>query len=267
MTYTEPNGKTRQAFEGDAAILVTVIMNFLNLEGTIWYKAETLSEETGSTVRAVRRILAGWESIGVIERIGEKQHNGRGRPSVVYAWKLGGLYKPERIEAENARIGAELVSHMVSRGTSENDEKPNKDKKTDKQEQLEPEPEPAINCEGGRDWGKEHEQLLNDILACEDYSNDKGKLLNWLIKKYKPLIVRAIRDRPAPDLVAWCLDMRHGVEHKADFDKQPCPVCNDKIFYGAGDPLDGQKALWAGGSLGWVPCTNCQPWVVTKQAQ
>jgi hypothetical protein len=264
LTYTEPNGKERPAFEGDAAILASWLMDHLNQYGTFWHKAETLAEETGSAVRSVRRILAGWESIGVIQRIGTRTHNGRGRPSVEYAWKLGDLYKADLLAVENASIGAQLVSQLVSHGTSENDSKANKEKELTEIGYLEPEPEPqpepATSSEAGGAWGIEHDQLLRDIMDCEDTSRDKGRLKGWLVKQYRPLVVRAIRDNPAPDLVAWCKDMKNGIEHEAEFSKQPCPVCHDYVFYGAGDPLSGKKAVWLGHQMGgWAPCINCQP--------
>lgn len=271
LTYTEPNGKTRPAFQGDAAILASVLMDHLNAHGTWWAKARTLEEWSGVPERAVRRILAGWESAGYCERIGDRP-NPRGNPSPEYAWKLGGLYRPEQLAAKIAAITdpkpAHKGSQLMSQGTRKKSSTANNDKAFGEIDKIEPEPEPepAANGEGAGGWGTKHEQLLADILSCEDMTGDKGRLRDWLTKKYRPLVIRAIRDQPAPDLVAWCLDMKRGIEHKAEFDKQPCPVCHDHVFIGAGDPLHGKKALWAGQSHGWVECANCQPWLVTDHA-
>lgn len=234
-----------------------------NKKGEFFMTAKTMQDETDiATLRQVEKLLAGFIALGWITPTGETvSYMERGRPTPVYLLTLFPEY------AQQFARTVQKSDDIPSGDTVEKATKPNKEKTLQKNTLPEPEPEPEPQPEpgsglGAGGWGKEHDQLLSDILACEDLSKDNGKLQPWLVKAYKPLIVRALRDRPAPDLVAWCLDMRQGREHKAEFERQPCPVCNDQIFHGTGDPLDGQKALWAGQELGWVPCTNCQPWLV-----
>lgn len=254
-TFSDTSKKTGVRHIGENGVaLLLVLCDATNKDGVFYMSARTMQELAFiSTVREVRRLLAGFTELGWITPTGETMsYQGRGTPTPIYALTL--------LPSVSVNAKSDLSSVPGdTRKTAEKNLEPLTDKgekeKTDIKTEPEPEPQPGA----GGAWDKKHDQLLTDILACEDMRGDKGQLKTWLVKQYKPLVVRAIRDNPAPDLVAWCLDMRRGIEHKHEYGKQPCPVCNDYVFHSTGDPLDGKHAVWFGNALGWKECHACKP--------
>jgi hypothetical protein len=254
-TYTDTTKKTgtRHIGENGLALLV-YLCDHTNREGVFFMSARSMQEGAGiATIREVRRLLAGFTELGWITPTGETvSYHGRGTPTPVYALTLlpGVVVNAKSdlssVPGDTPKTIEKTTEPLTHKGENE---------KTDRKTEPEPEPQPGA----GWAWDKKHDQLLADILACEDMAGDKGNLKTWLVKQYKPLVVRALRDKPAPDLVAWCLDMRRGIEHKHEYGKQPCTVCNDYVFHGTGDPLDGKHAVWLGNALGWQECQACKP--------
>lgn len=226
LTYTEPNGKTRGIGETGVALLA-YLCDHANKNGTVFMTAESMREDTGTaTVREIRRLLAGFEQIGVLTRTGELiPYLNRGKPTPEYAltW-VPGLWKQNTNTAQNASNGAPEVSTwtpekviekalepLSGKGSSETDTHKNE---PEPEPQPEPNPEPrsatrtGAGAMGGREWSSEHEKLFEQVLYYEPKDHDRGKLVEYLRRQYEPIIVHALKERPDPDLVSWCVETR-----------------------------------------------------------
>ena len=254
-TYTDKSQKTGTRSLGeDGLALLVYLCDHANKENQFFMTAESMKEDTGiSTLRTVRRLLAGLTELGFITPTGEViRYQGRGKPTPVYALTL---VPGVSVTAQNERIG---VRTGVPGGTS-TETKTNARNSLQKNDDSEPEPQPEPNPQAGQGagaWGIEHDQLLAECIACEPTEKDNGKLKPWLEKQYKPLVLRALKERPDPDLVGWCVDTRRGIE-RTKAPKQ-CDTCNGYVFRSGGDPLDGRHALWNYGAGQWEPCPECE---------
>lgn len=230
LTYTEPNGKTRGIGETGVALLA-YLCDHANKNGTVFMTAESMREDTGTaTVREIRRLLAGFEQIGVLTRTGELvQYLDRGRPTPEYAltW-VPGLWKQDTNTTQNAPIGAPEVSQWTPEQVNRKALEPLSDKgssetnthKNEPEPEPQPEPQPKTNHgtrlvthagpgdRGGREWSSEHEKLLEQVLYYEPKDHDRGKLVDYLRREYEPIIVHALKEKPHPDLVSWCIETR-----------------------------------------------------------
>jgi hypothetical protein len=255
-TYTDKSQKTGTRSLGeDGLALLVYLCDHANKENQFFMTAESMREDTGiSTLRTVRRLLAGFTELGFITPTGEViSYQGRGKPTPVYALTL---VPGVSVTAQNERIGVRIG---VPGGTS-TETKTNTRNSFQKNDDSEPEPQPEPNPQAGQGagaWGIEHDQLLADCLACEPTDRDNGKLKPWLEKQYRPLVLQALKERPDPDLVGWCVDTRRGIERTKS--PQKCETCNGHIFWGSGDPLDGKHAVWRYGAGRWELCPECEP--------
>ena len=224
MTYTAPDGKTRGIGETGITLLV-YLCDHANKNGTVFMTAENMREDTGTaTTREIRKLLAGFEQIGVLTRTGELiSYLGRGKPTPEYAltW-VPGLWK----QNENTLSGVSIGVSGDTRKTAEKQTEPlsGKGSSETNTHRHEPEPEPQPDPErksengsnpetgagvlGGREWTDDHEQLLEQCLYYEPKDKDKGKLVEYLRREYEPIVKHALKERPDPDLVSWCVETR-----------------------------------------------------------
>jgi hypothetical protein len=144
VTYTDSAGKVRNAFRGEGLALAFFICDASNTYGTVMMTRETMSEKSGVSKVEIDRLLAAWIRGGFIAQVGLDRYKGRGRPTPVYA--LVGIpneYKPEKIDAENARITIPISIP----GDSSNLVEPLQPKENDYLLDSEPEPEPEPDSE------------------------------------------------------------------------------------------------------------------------
>lgn len=208
--YPDPDqpGKLR-ALGGDGLALIMHLANITNKDGTIFQTVTTLAEESGVTPRVVTRLLGGFELLGWITRTGrEISYQGRGRPTPEYALTLVPKVRP--------------TTDQMSHRTVEKTTKPNNEKEKGEKVETEPEPQPdpkpkpangsnsetGTGVQGGREWTDDHEQLLEQCLYYEPKDRDKGKLVEYLRREYEPIVRHALKERPDPDLVSWCIENR-----------------------------------------------------------
>jgi len=182
-----------------------------NKQGEFFMTAKTMQEETGmATLRQVEKLLAGFVALGWITPTGETdRYMGRGRPTPVYVLTLFPQYA--QLFAQTLHKSEEIPSPQ----TVEKLSKPNREKDYLKNNETESEPEPEPDPQAGQGagaWGADHDQLLADCLACEPKEGDKGQLVPWLIKQYRPIVLRALKDRPDTDLVGWCFSTRQEIQ-------------------------------------------------------
>ena len=114
--------------------------------------------------------------------------------------------------------------------------------------------------QGGQEWGQEHDQLLADYLGREKENTTKygaGLVQKWLTE-YKPIVRRALKERPTTDLVTWGYNLRNGLTapattvrdhpiHKAQPD---CPDCEGRGYFYNPDPPPGMPTTEL------CPCTE-----------
>ena len=134
MQYTDSTGKPRHIGETGAWLLV-YLCSELNKDGTFFMTAEAMRELTGtSTTSEIRRLLAGFEQLGLITRTGEEiSYLSRGRPTPVYAMTfVPGIWKPEP-------LGSPLGSPQA---TNKNTDEPYRERENSFLSEIEPEPEP-----------------------------------------------------------------------------------------------------------------------------
>jgi hypothetical protein len=211
-----------------------------NKQGEFFMTAKTMQEETGmATLRQVEKLLAGFVALGWITPTGETdRYMGRGRPTPVYVLTLFPQYA--QLFAQTLHKSEEIPSPQ----TVEKLSKPNREKDYLKNNETESEPEPDPQAgQGAGAWGADHDQLLADCLACEPKEGDKGQLVPWLIKQYRPIVLRALKDRPDTDLVGWCFSTRQEIQTPKretpsptshapnpsrpwDHASPDCPICN-----------------------------------------
>jgi hypothetical protein len=229
-----------------------------NKEGEFFMTAKVMQEETDiATLRQVEKLLAGFIALGWITPTGRTvEYMERGRPTPVYVLTLFPQYA--RQYARTLHESGEIPSGE----TVEKTLKANNDNALRKNNWTESEPQPEPNPQAGQgagEWGKEHDQLLGEIIDREPTDGDNGGLKPYLKRQYRPIVLRALKERPADDLVRWCLDTRRGIEHQAP--KEPVQTCerNCEEYHGTGDDLDGRRAVWLPGAREWVPCPVCEP--------
>jgi hypothetical protein len=143
MQYTDSTGKPRHIGETGAWLLM-YLCSELNKDGTFFMTAEAMRELTGtSTVAEIRRLLAGFEQLGLITRTGEEiSYLGRGRPSPIYAMTfIPGLWKPEPITSP---ISSPVDSPQA---TNRNTDEPYRERENSFLSEIEPEPEPEPDSE------------------------------------------------------------------------------------------------------------------------
>ena len=199
-----------------------------NKQGEFFMTAKTMQEETGiATLRQVEKLLAGFVALGWITPTGEtNRYMERGRPTPVYVLTLFPQYA--QLFARTLHKSEEIPSgETVEKSSNANTEKAFL-KNNETESEPEPEPDPQAG-HGAGIRGEEYHQILADCLACEPTEGDNGRLVPWLIKQYDPIILQALKDRPSPDLVAWCVDTRRGIQHRKA--KAPSPASH------APDPL------------------------------
>ena len=139
VTYTDASGKERNAFRGEGFTLAFFICDASNAYGTVMMTRETMSDKSGVSKVEIDRLLSAWIRGGFIAQVGVDRYMGRGRPTPVYA--LIGVpneYKPEKIDAENARITIPISIP----GDSSNLVEPLQPKENDYFLDSEPEPKP-----------------------------------------------------------------------------------------------------------------------------
>lgn len=222
--------------------LLVYLSGQTNKKGEFFMTAKVMQEETDiATLRQVEKLLAGFIALGWITPTGETvEYMERGRPTPVYVLTLFPQYA--RQFARTLHESDELPSGETVEKTT----KANNANALQKIGQTEPEPQPEPDPQAGRgagEWGAEHDQLLADIIDQEPTDRDNGDLVPWLIKQHTPLVLRAIKERPAPDLVRWCLDTRRGIQTRKRETTSPtshapdpsrpwdqaspdCPICN-----------------------------------------
>jgi hypothetical protein len=243
-TYTDKSQKTgtRSLGEDGLALLVYLCDTANAKDGHRFFMtAETMREETGiATLRTVRRLLAGFTELGWITPTGETvSYMGRGKPTPVYVLTL---VPGVSVNAQNERTGVRTGAP----GDISTETKANNANTLQKNEYSEPEPEPEPDPQAGQGagaWGIEHDRLLADCLACEDTKGDNGRLVPWLEKQYRPIVLQALKDRPDTDLVGWCVNTRRHIQtpkretpsptsHAPDPSRPwdqaspDCPICN-----------------------------------------
>lgn len=228
MTYTDPKGKTVGIGE-TGQLLLAYLCDHANKIGTFFMTAENMREDTGTaTTREIRKLLAGFEQIGVVTRTGELiRYQGRGKPTPEYAltW-VPGLWKQNENTLSGVSIGVSIGVSGDTRKTDEKQTEPLSQKgssetnthrhEPEPEPQPDPEPKPAngSNSEtgtgvlGGREWTDDHEQLLEQCLYYEPKDKDKGKLVEYLRREYEPIVRHALKEKPEPDLVSWCVETR-----------------------------------------------------------
>jgi hypothetical protein len=258
-TYTDKSQKTgTRALGEDGLALLLYLCDTANAKDghRFFMTAESMREDTGiATLRTVRRLLAGFTELGFITPTGETvSYMGRGKPTPVYVLTL---VPGVSVNAQNERIGVRTgAPEDISTETKANNANTLRENNYSEPE-PEPEPDPQAGHGAGA-WGIEHDQLLAECLACEDTKGDNGRLVPWLKKQYRPLVIQAIKERPSPDLVGWCVDTRRGIEHRTKEEPpEPCQTCGGYIFRSGGDPLDGKHAVWTGKE--YLPCPLCEP--------
>lgn len=260
-TFPDPSSKTGTRPIGEPGLALLVYLSGqTNKQGEFFMTAKTMQEETGiATLRQVERLLAGFIYLGWITPTGETiSYMERGRPTPVYVLTLFPQYA--QLFARTLHKSDEIPSPQAVEKLS----KPNREKDYLKNNETESEPQPEPNPQAGQGagaWGIEHDQLLADCLACEPKEGDNGRLVPWLEKQYRPIVMRALKERPDPDLVGWCVSTRQGIQtpkrETPSPTSEPCETCGDYIFRSGGDPLDGLKAVWTGKE--YLPCPVCNP--------
>jgi hypothetical protein len=184
-----------------------------NKQGEFFMTAKAMQEETGiATLRQVEKLLAAFIGLGWITATGETvSYEGRGRPTPVYVLTLFPQYAA--IYARTLHESEQLPSV----GTVEKTMKPNNESVSRVSIGAEPEPEPepqVTSDQGGQEWGLEHDLLLADCVATDlrlhPVKHDRGQIIPHLQKQYRPIVTRAMKERPTTDLVGWCYQVRRG---------------------------------------------------------
>ncbi len=242
-TFPDPSSKTGTRPIGEPGLALLVYLSGqTNKRGEFFMTAKTMQEETGiATLRQVEKLLAGFIVLGWITPTGESvSYMGRGRPTPVYVLTLFPEYA--HLYAQTLHKSDEIPPPETVEKTTN----ANTGKGLHKNDESEPEPQPEPNPQAGQGagaWGADHDQLLADCLACEPKEGDKGQLVPWLIKQYRPIVLRALKDRPDTDLVGWCFSTRQEIQTPKRETPSPtshapnpsrpwdqaspdCPICN-----------------------------------------
>ena len=257
----------RRANIGEPGLALLVYLSGqTNKQGEFYMTAKTMQEETGiASLRQVEKLLAVFIDLGWITATGDNvSYGGRGRPTPVYVLTLFPQYA-----TSYARTLHES-EQIPSVGTVEKTTKPNKESVSRVFIGAEPEPQPeprtqVTSDQGGRAWGDEHERLLADCVATDKRLRpavDKGALVPYLQNIYRPIVTRAMNERPTTDLVGWCVQVRNGeapapattnTRHQGrqiDNAQPDCPDCEGRGYFYNPDPPPGMPTTEL------CPCTE-----------
>jgi hypothetical protein len=264
-TFTTPAGKAYGLGENGRDLLL-FLCNAANEKQDYCFHMgyQYIAEETDIHIATVKRLLAGLEQLGWITRTGTLiRHMGRGAPTVEYALTF---YPPC---AENMRTGSPTGRPGATDNLAKS--KPSKEAVTDLGLETEPQPEPqpknqVTSDQGGRAWGQEHELLLADCVATDlrlhPVKTDRGQIVPHLQKQYRPIVTRAMNERPSTDLVGWCYQVRNGEtpapattgtttrRRQIDNAQPDCPDCEGRGYFYNPDPAPGQLTTEL------CPCTD-----------
>jgi DNA-binding Lrp family transcriptional regulator len=213
-TFTDATGRERGLAENGRDLLVFLCNATNEKQGFVFHMGyQYIAEETGIHINTVKRLLAGLEQLGWITRTGVVvRHMGRGAPSIEYE-----LTFYTRSIAQNMRTGSQTSSHMATDNLAKG--KPSKEAVTELGLETEPKPKPEPKTQVtsdlvGQEWGQEHELLLADCVATDlrlhPVKHDRGQIVPHLQKQYRPIVARAMKERPTTDLVGWCYQVRNG---------------------------------------------------------
>ena len=251
-TFTTPTGKAYGLGENGRDLLVFLCNATNEKQGFVFHMGfQYIAEETGIHINTVKRLFAGLEQLGWITRTGDLvRHMGRGAPTIEYelTFYTRSITQKERTGRPTSRPGA--TDNLA-------EPKPNKEahEKIGTETEPKPKPEPKTQATSdlvGQEWGQEHDRLLADCITTEQNRNpyiDRGGLTKALIKHYRPIVARAMKERPTTDLVGWCYQVRNGetpapattVRHHPIHKAQPdCPNCEGKGYLYNSDPPPGQ---------------------------
>jgi hypothetical protein len=212
-TFTTPTGKAYGLGENGRDLLVFLCNATNEKQGFVFHMGfQYIAEETGIHINTVKRLFAGLEQLGWITRTGDLvRHMGRGAPTIEYelTFYTASLTQKERTGRPTGRPGA--TDNLA-------EPKPNKEAhaKIGTETEPKPKPEPKTQVTSdlvGQEWGQEHDRLLADCITTEQNRNpyiDRGGLTKSLIKQYRPIVARAMKERPTTDLVGWCYQVRNG---------------------------------------------------------
>lgn len=195
----------RRAGVGETGLaLIVYLADRADKKGEVFMMAETMREDTGTaTIREMRRTLAKFIKLGWLTPTGETiRYKGRGKPTPVYGFTFTpGLWKGAQPEPISDRIGAELVTDLVTEETPETGLKRSNDAETGHGIALEPEPQPQPGAPGetGREWGDTHEQIFTYVWAWEPHDNDRGHLQRHVRSDYRPIICNLVARYPDGD--------------------------------------------------------------------
>ena len=257
----------RRANIGEPGLALLVYLSGqTNKQGEFYMTAKTMQEETGiASLRQVEKLLAVFIDLGWITATGDNvSYGGRGRPTPVYVLTLFPQYA-----TSYARTLHES-EQIPSVGTVEKTTKPNRESVSRVSIGAEPEPQPeprtqVTSDQGGRAWGDEHERLLADCVATDKRLRpavDKGALVPYLQNIYRPIVTRAMNERPTTDLVGWCVQVRNGEApapattdtrqqgRQIDNAQPDCPDCEGRGYFYNPDPPPGTKTTEL------CPCTE-----------
>jgi hypothetical protein len=263
VTYTDASGKERHAFRGEGLALAFFICDASNTYGTVFMTREIMSEKSGVSKVEIDRLLAAWIRGGFIAQVGVDRYKGRGRPTPVYA--LIGVpneYKPEKIDAENARITIPISipgdsSNLVKPlQPMQNDYFLDSEPEPDSEKEPEPDSDSVVSKSARQEKaGIDADEVLKICIELETESmTTRGEpILPGLVKRWKAdyprLIAQAMRDRPGDtsEELAWhCHDVRTeartgrkaqgsyaGVIPRAaaKAPKEKCPYCDGSGFH------------------------------------
>jgi hypothetical protein len=225
VTYTDASGKERNAFRGEGFALAFFICDASNSYGTVMMTRETMSELSGVSKVEIDRLLSAWIRGGFIEQVGVDRYMGRGRPTPIYA--LIGIpneYKPEKIDAENARITIPISIPGDSRNLAEPLQPKENDYFLDSEPEPEPEKEPepdslSVVSKSARQEkaGIDADEVLRICieLETEGMTLRGAPIMPGVIKKWKAeypsAIAKAIAERhgeTAEDVAWYCHNLR-----------------------------------------------------------
>ena len=255
-TFTDATGRERGLAENGRDLLVFLCNATNEKQGFVFHMGyQYIAEETGIHINTVKRLLAGLEQLGWITRTGVVvRHMGRGAPSIEYE-----LTFYTRSIAQNMRTGSQTSSHMATDNLAKG--KPSKEAVTELGLETEPKPKPEPKTQVtsdlvGQEWGQEHELLLADCVATDlrlhPVKHDRGQIVPHLQKQYRPIVTRAMKERPTTDLVGWCYQVRNGEApapattgtghqgRQIDNARPDCPDCEGRGYFYNPDPAPGQ---------------------------
>jgi hypothetical protein len=213
--FTDSTGTVRGIGENGRDLLAWLCDATNQTRGyTFHHSSPYMAEHSGVHVATVKRLLPGFEQLGWITRTGEEiRYQGRGAPTVEYVLTF---YPKAWAEYEKWRPSSQTSSHRAT----DNVGKANKDKALPEKTETETEPQPQPKPQPGEmGSGGEFDELLRQCIEWElaNYRNGNagaGLLRTWR-NEYRPIVTRALRDRPTDDLVLWCVELR--IPHRTGY--------------------------------------------------